>query len=130
MTAAQAKPKSVDAYIRALPPDKRSVAERMRAVIRSTAPEATEAVKYGMPAFLLAGRPFIYFAVWKKHVGVYPIYGASPELEAQIAPYRHKTDTVRFGLDAPIDYALVASLVAFKRDHAANSTNHQKVSKK
>lgn len=81
----------------------------------------TEAIKYGMPAFLIGGSAFLYFAVWKKHVGVYPIYGAPPELEAKLAPYRHGKDTVRFSLAGPIDDDLIARLVKLKLDNASPS---------
>jgi uncharacterized protein YdhG (YjbR/CyaY superfamily) len=111
-------PKTQDDYITGLAPASRSVAQRIRALVHQAAPEAIEAIKYGMPAFLIEGSPFVYFAVWTKHVGIYPIYGAPPDLEAKIAPYRHAKDTVRFFLAEPIDYELIALLVRFKRDQA------------
>lgn len=111
-------PKTQEEYIATLAPESRSLAERLRAAIHRAAPEATDAIKYGIPAFLIDGSPFVYFAVWKKHIGLYPIYQAPPDLEARIAPYRHGKDTVRFSLTSPIDYELVALLVRFKREHA------------
>jgi uncharacterized protein YdhG (YjbR/CyaY superfamily) len=111
-------PTTQDEYIASLPVGSRNVAERMRAVIHQCAPEAVGTIKYGMPAFLISGAAFLYFAVWKKHVGIYPIYAAGDELEAKIAPYRHGKDTVRFLLSSQIDYQLVAILAQFKRDQA------------
>lgn len=110
-------PRTLEEYIAALPAESRRVAQRLRAVVRRLAPEATEAIKYGMPAFLLQGSPFFYFAVWKKHFGLYPIYEAPPGLESRIASYRHGKDAVRFALADPIDYELVALVVRFKREH-------------
>ncbi len=116
-------PTTQDEYVTGLAPGLRDVAERLRAAFHVAAPEATEAIKYGMPAFLIEGSTFIYFAVWKRHVGIYPIYDAPPELEARIAPLRHAKDTVRLPLRDPIDFELVAELVRFKRARVLGAAN-------
>ncbi len=106
------KPESISAYIGALPTELQPVAERVRQAIRTAVPCCVEDVKYGMPAFKLDGHSLIYFAVWKKHIGLYPIYRGSVALEARIVPYRAKKDTVQFSLRAPIPYELIADIVA------------------
>ena len=110
---ASTTPATIDDYVRSLSPPHRDIAERIRTAIRVSVPEATEAIKYGMPAFLLDGSPFVYFAVWKKHVGMYPVYAGPPDLEAQVAPYRDKKDTVRFVLNQPLPLELVATIATF-----------------
>lgn len=109
---------TVDHYIRVLPSDVQPIAERVRATIREVAPEATEAIKYDMPTFLLEGKAFLYFALWKKHIGIYPIYVGTPEFEAKIGAYREKKDAVRFLLDRPVPYELIALLASSQRAHA------------
>jgi len=109
---------TVDHYIRVLPTDVQPIAERVRATIRGVAPEATEVIKYDMPAFLIEGKAFLYFALWKNHIGIYPIYVGTPEFEAKIGAYREKKDTVRFLLDRPVPYELIALLASSQRAHA------------
>gem|GEM_PF-1132547 len=109
---------TIDDYIRALPNEAQPIARRVRATILEVAPEASEAIKYNMPSFLIDGAPFLYFAMWKKHIGMYPIYVGAAEFEDKIGPYREKKDTVRFLLDRPVPYDLIALLASFKRAHA------------
>ena len=106
------KPESIPAYIGMLPVEHRPVAERVMQAIRSAAPQCVEGIAYGMPTFRIDGQSVIYFAVWKKHIGLYPIYPGSSELESRIASYRAKKDTVQFPLHAPIPYELIADIVA------------------
>jgi uncharacterized protein YdhG (YjbR/CyaY superfamily) len=106
------KPESISAYLGALPAELQHVAERVRQLIRAAAPQCVEDIKDGVPAFKLDDHSVIYFAVWKKHIGIYPIYPGSIELESRIAPYRVKKDTLQFPLRAPIPYELIAGIVA------------------
>ena len=78
---------------------------------RAAAPGSGEAIAYGIPAFTAGGRRFLYFAMWKKHVGLYPIYRGDGAYEAALAPYRARTDTVQFKLNQPIPHDLIARIV-------------------
>jgi uncharacterized protein YdhG (YjbR/CyaY superfamily) len=106
------KPESIPAYIGMLPIEHQPLAERVRQTIRKAAPQCVEGIAYGMPTFRIDGHSLIYFAVWKKHIGLYPIYPGSAELEARIAPYRAKKDTVQFSLHVPLPCELIADIVA------------------
>jgi uncharacterized protein YdhG (YjbR/CyaY superfamily) len=54
----------------------------------------------------------MYFAAWKKHIGIYPIPVLDDALERQVSPYRSGKDSVKFPLQEPIPYDLIAKLVA------------------
>lgn len=103
-------PDTVDAYIAALSGDARAAAEAVRKTIRKAAPDATEAISYGMPTFRLAGTYLIYFAAWKKHIGLYPIPRRTA-FEAEIAPFRAAKDAVHFPYAKPIPHDLIARIV-------------------
>ena len=68
-------------------------------------------------AFLLAfPRPTAeqmqpYVGAWKHHIGLYPIPALPPDLEANVAPYRTKIDTVRFSYKQPIPYDVIERLI-------------------
>ena len=85
--------------------------ERLRETVHKAAAGATEDFKYDMPVFRAGDRYIFYMGGWKKHVGLYPIYPQSPELEAEIAPLRSGKDTVKLVYSKPIPYRLVATLV-------------------
>jgi uncharacterized protein YdhG (YjbR/CyaY superfamily) len=107
----------VDAYVSGLGELSRVVAEQVRALVRNVVPDATETIKYDMPAYQLGGRSFIYFAVWKKHVGLYPIYRGEFEFEELVAPYRAKKDTLQFALDTPLPLELIERVILAQAKH-------------
>lgn len=109
-----AKPTTVDAYIAAFPDAVRPILEAVRQTIRAAAPDAVEAVSYGIATYQLDGHPLVYFGGWKSYVSVYPL-PAPPVLEADMAPYRHGAGTVRFPFDAPIPHDLIARIVRARR---------------
>ena len=100
---------TVDSYIAALPPHAGHIVERIREVIREIAPDARESIKYTMPKFDYAGT-YLYVGGWKKHIGLYPVFPAAPDLEAEVAPFRTKKDTVQFLYRNPIPYELIARI--------------------
>ena len=102
----------VEAYLAALPPDQRSVLEHLRATIRVAAPDATEAIGYGIATFRQGGRGLGY-AAFKNHCSLFPMSRAV--IEAHAAPLAdHVTSkgTIRFSTDAPLRDELVTSIVA------------------
>jgi uncharacterized protein YdhG (YjbR/CyaY superfamily) len=89
MAASESQFKSIDEYIAKFPRNARDVLEELRRVIRESAPEAKEAISYGMPTFKLNGN-LVHFAAWKNHVGFYP--GGSSAIEAfkeELSPFKH-----------------------------------------
>ena len=57
----------IDACIAAAPPFSRPILEHLRALVHSGCGEATEAIKWGRPFFLLDGRPLAMMAAFKAH---------------------------------------------------------------
>lgn len=107
-------PTTVDEYILQHPVEQRSTLERLRALIHrlSTKP-VLEQIKYGMPAMIIEGRHTIYFAAWKKHVGIYAVPKAPSSLERDLEEYRSDKDTVKFPSKKPVDWELAERLVEF-----------------
>jgi uncharacterized protein YdhG (YjbR/CyaY superfamily) len=108
-----AKPKNVDEYIAGFPPEVRGQLQKIRETIRSAAPESEETIKYGMPTYVLAGN-LVYFAGYKKHVGVYPVPAGDEAFQEELAPYRAEKSTVRFPHIRPVPLNLVEKLVRFR----------------
>ena len=111
---------SVDAYVDALAPATRQALEALRAAVRAEAPEATERISYGIPAFDLRGRILVYLAGWKQHVALYPVTrGVTEALADEIAPYRSGKGTLRFPLAGAPPAALVRRIVACRVQEVA-----------
>ncbi len=108
-----AGPSTVNAYIKAFPPAVRSILQQVRRTIASVAPQATEAIKYGIPTFVLHGN-LVHFAAFKKHIGFFPAPSAIEHFRKELKEYVTSKGTVRFPLDTPIPMDLVKRMVAFR----------------
>jgi uncharacterized protein YdhG (YjbR/CyaY superfamily) len=101
------------AYFAVLPPASRRHLQKLRHAIRSAAPRAVETFGYGMPAFALNGKTFVWYAAWKQHSSFYPLSKETARaLAAQLAPFEISgKGTIRFRLDQPLPTTLVTRLV-------------------
>lgn len=112
--------RNIDEYIAAFSPKVQSILEKIRATIKKAAPEAEEKVSYQMPAFTLDGGDLIYFAAFKKHIGIYPPVKGDQKLSKETARYRGEKGNLKFPLDEPIPYALIGRVAAFRvKEHLA-----------
>jgi uncharacterized protein YdhG (YjbR/CyaY superfamily) len=115
----------VQTYLAALPADTRRHVEELREAIHAAAPGAVESFGYGMPAFSLDGKPFVWYAAWKHHSSFYPLSKVTTRaLAAELEGYDTSgKGTVRFRLDQPLPSALVRQLV---KARIAEIRNRQK----
>ena len=61
--------RNIDAYISRFPPQVAEILSRIRATVRSAAPDAVETLSYGMPTFRL-GKDIRNFGAFKGHIGI------------------------------------------------------------
>jgi uncharacterized protein YdhG (YjbR/CyaY superfamily) len=97
---------TVDEYLKSVSPESKLILEEIRELIRAKVPNATETISYQMPAFKL-NRTFIYFAAFKKHIGIYPPVTADKALADALLPYAGEKGNLRFPLDQPMPYELI-----------------------
>jgi uncharacterized protein YdhG (YjbR/CyaY superfamily) len=112
------KPATIDAYLASAPAEARAGLRRLREAVRASAPRAEECISYGVPAFSLGGRPFVWFAAWRHHWSLYPI-PRGLRRDARVAAYEASKGTLRFPLDEsppiPLIKRIVKALVAERR---------------
>jgi uncharacterized protein YdhG (YjbR/CyaY superfamily) len=104
-------PKTVNAYLAALNPEKRAALQQLRRTILAAAPKAEECISYKIPAFRLDGRMLVWFAAASSHCSFFP--GARPIAvhKQDLKAYKTSKGTVRFTPDKPLPAALVRKLV-------------------
>jgi uncharacterized protein YdhG (YjbR/CyaY superfamily) len=118
-TVARAKAKDIDEYIGWFSPNVQEILQKIRAIVRKEAPEATERISYGIPALAQDG-DLIYFAAFKNHIGLFPPVRGDEKLRKQVAPYSGPKGNLRFSLDEPMPYALIGRVVKARlKEHQA-----------
>jgi uncharacterized protein YdhG (YjbR/CyaY superfamily) len=66
----QSQATTVAEYLAELPDDRRAVMKKLRALVRKSAPSATECMRYGMPSYEV-GELLCAIAAQKSHYSVY-----------------------------------------------------------
>ena len=72
------KPTTADEYAASFSSHVQEALKTLREVIYTTIPDATETIRYAMPAVMLNGRYVLHYAAWKHHIGLYPIHRVGP----------------------------------------------------
>jgi uncharacterized protein YdhG (YjbR/CyaY superfamily) len=104
----------VDIYIDQFPQNVRVKLVEMRNIIQENAPEANESFAYRMPAYKLNGRPLVYFAGFKNHIGFYATPSGHEEFKNELAGYKQGKGSVQFPVDGPLPLDLVKRIVLFR----------------
>jgi uncharacterized protein YdhG (YjbR/CyaY superfamily) len=105
----------IDSYIAGFPRDIREKLEKIRGVIKKAAPEATEAISYGIPTFKLNGN-LVHFAAFKNHIGFFPTSKPIEVFSKELAEYVTSKGTIRFPIDKPIPYDLILRIVMYRAE--------------
>ena len=112
----------IQTYIANFPKDVQEILQKIRAVILEEVPAAEEKISYGMPGFFLNGKPLVYFAGFKKHIGFYATPNGHEAFQAELSNYKQGKGSVQFPLNREIPYDLIRKIVIFRRDSILNST--------
>jgi uncharacterized protein YdhG (YjbR/CyaY superfamily) len=109
--------RSVDEYIGSFPKPTQRLLQQMRRTIHSAAPEATEAIKYGIPTFVLNGN-LVHFGGFENHVSFFPTSAPVEVFKRELSDYETTKGTIRFPLDKPLPLALIRKIVLYRVSRA------------
>lgn len=110
---------SISEYISSFPPETQKILKKIYSIIRHKAKNCEEGISYGMPAFKIHGKPLVYFAAFKNHIGFYATPTGHKKFEKQLSPYKQGKGSVQFQLNEPIPYDLIEEIVEFRIDENA-----------
>lgn len=110
MRASDSGSARVDAYVAGFPEAVQAHLRVVRETIRKAAPEAEEAIAYGIPTFKLGGN-LVHFAAFKQHVGLYPGAAAIEAFRDDLAAYVTSKGAIRFPIDGRMPTALIRRIV-------------------
>ncbi len=108
------KPNNIDQYIAAFPKNLQALLKEVRATIQKAAPDATEAISYGIPTFKLNGKNLVHFAGYKNHIGFYATPTGHEEFKKELSKYKQGKGSVQFPIEQPIPLALITRIVKYR----------------
>jgi len=112
MTDPATATEQIDLALAALPADQRMALQTLRETIAAVAPEAEEAISYGMPAFRYRGRALVAYAAFKAHCSLFPMSAALIEsLGDACAGFATAKGTLHFTPEHPLPAELVRRIV-------------------
>ncbi len=104
---------NIDEYILSLPEETQIILEQLRETIRKAAPQAEEAINYGIPTYKLNGN-LVHFAAYKNHIGFYPTSSGIEAFRTELSGYDTSKGTVRFPISKPLPFKLISNIVKFR----------------
>lgn len=106
-------PTSINDYILGFPQSTQFILIKLDALIREIVPNATEAIKYGIPTYIL-NENLVHFAAYKSHIGFYPTPSALMHFQAELTGYKTSKGTVQFPLKQELPWDLIRRMVEFR----------------
>jgi len=125
MKTSETMANEIDEYISNFPKDVQVILEKVRKTIRKIAPDAQEKINYGIPTFTLNGN-LVHFAGFKEHIGFYPTPSGIEKFKKELSKYDGAKGSVKFPLDQPIPYALIAKITEFRVKEQQAKTKKKK----
>ncbi len=107
---------TVTSYIQNFPNDVQVKLNRMRSLILTTVSDVEEAFSYGMPAYKLKGKPLVYYAGHKNHIGFYATPQGHAAFAIELAHYKQGKGSVQFPLSEDLPEALILKIILFKEE--------------
>ncbi len=104
----------VEQYIETFPNEVQVILFKLRNLIMNSSTDITESFAYGMPAYKTHGKPLVYFAAFKNHIGFYATPTGHQTFSKELSIYKQGKGSVQFPLDKPIPYDLIEQIVLFR----------------
>jgi uncharacterized protein YdhG (YjbR/CyaY superfamily) len=114
---------TVDTYIATFPKEIQGILNQIRKTILEKAPQVIESISYGMPAYKTNGKPLVYFAGYKNHIGFYATPQGHAEFSEELSKYKSGKGSVQFPINQPIPLDLIGRIVEFRAKENQSKNN-------
>jgi uncharacterized protein YdhG (YjbR/CyaY superfamily) len=105
----------VTAHLKKFAPDQRKILSELRDHIASKLPTADQAIKYGIPTFLIEGVPVIGFDGYKNHNSIFPYSGSfNIRLKKELEKFEQTKGSIHFESGKSIPKALINKILVEK----------------
>ena len=104
---------NINCYTANLSTEIQIILQKMCLTIQQVVPEVKEAIKYGMPIFVLKGN-LVHFAAYKKHIGFFPASSGIDAFTDKLAVFGTGKGTIQSSIDKAITYDRFIKVVKFR----------------
>jgi uncharacterized protein YdhG (YjbR/CyaY superfamily) len=113
MLSRKSKPATIEEYIEAAPEEVQQKLFQLHECIRAAAPNATEGLKWSMPAYSY-NRILVTFAIFKNHIGFYPTPSAVKAFAKSLTKYKTAESSIQFPLKDPLPLDLISNITKYR----------------
>ena len=117
---ARKRPTTIAEYIRAAPREGQPHLRRLYAILKSVAPEAEEAIKWGTP-FFVEPRFVFAFSAHKAHCNFAPTPAALEAFRKELARHKTTRNYLQIPYDEPLPEALVRKIARYRLRNMGDS---------
>ncbi len=111
---------TIASYFAKFPETSQKRMQQIRMLILEKAPEAQESISYGMPAYKTNGKPLIYYAAFKNHIGLYATPSGHTHFADALSQYKQGKGSVQFPNEQPLPLDLIAEIIAYRVEENAS----------
>ena len=105
--------KTVDEYMAALTPRERKALQAVRRTIRAAAPQAVEAIGYGMPGYKQNG-VLVYFAAFKDHLTFFAGGAINEKFAKELKAFKQTKGGIHFTPEKPLPASAITRIVKLR----------------
>lgn len=121
------KANSHDEYLSSISESQYILMQKLRAIIKSTCPQAEEIISYGMPAFKYKGRLLVGYAVTKEWCSFYPWTNSiAVRLKDELQNFSTSRGSIRFTVAKPLTPSLIKKIVKIKMEETVEKNDMNK----
>jgi uncharacterized protein YdhG (YjbR/CyaY superfamily) len=103
------RPTTIAEYIAAAPREAQPHLRRLYAILKSVAPKAQEAIKWGSP-FFIEPRFLFSFSAFKRHVAFAPMAAALAAFREELEGHETTKNFLKIPYDEPLPEALIRKI--------------------
>jgi uncharacterized protein YdhG (YjbR/CyaY superfamily) len=106
--------KTVEDYIDNYPKGVQEKLISIRNIIMENAPNASEHILYGMPAYKTFSKPLVYFAAYTNHIGFYATPTGNLQFSKELGNYKVGKGSIQFPMGQHLPLDLITKIVKLR----------------
>ena len=105
---------NIEAYIATFPTDVQMLLRKITHCIQEIDADLEPCIAFKMPAFKYKGKPVVYFAAYKNHIGFYATPTGHAAFKNELSRYKEGKGSVQFPLNQDFPFDLMLRISTFR----------------